>query len=185
MNFNIYLIFTLIFCILGADLNFFGGFMSANNCINQFVKTDSDNPVAMAQWLCQDYSTCCTAMITGFALFVIACMAAAGTFPGATAGWVAVGIGAGGFVLNLISGNLKERKWEIITTALATALLVTIGALGGTGVIAAHHVGGAILGATFGGGIIRGLGTVPDLLQARRDAEKLQAQFQSMQNRRY
>src|ERR1700722_19660073 len=88
-----------------------------------------------------------------FALFVIGCMGAAGTFPGSAIGWITVGISGGGFLLSLGLGKFKKRKFQLIILALITAVMVTVGTLGGTGVLSTAQVGWGIIGITIAGGI--------------------------------
>jgi hypothetical protein len=97
---------------------------------------------------------CCAAMslsvITGAALFIIGCIGAAGAFPGSSIGWVTVGLAGGTFILtNLASNKFKERKFELISSALITAILVTVGVLGGVGILSSTQVGWGIVGTTL------------------------------------
>ena len=57
-----------------------------------------------------------------------------------------VGLAGGGFALNLSLGNLEKRKFELITGALMAAVLITVGALGGTGLLSTTQVGWGIIG---------------------------------------
>jgi len=92
--------------------------------------------------------------LAGMALFIIGCIGAAGAFPGSSIGWVAVGLGGGGFALSLAAGNLKKRKLDLIPAAIIAAIVVTIGALGGAGVLSATQVGWGIVGTTLAAGPI-------------------------------
>lgn len=94
---------------------------------------------------------CCAATtvngVAMLALFVIGCMGAAGTFPGAAIGWVTVGLGGGAFLFNLAStDDFKRRKLDLIAAAVMAAILVTVGTLGGMGMLSTAQVGWGIVG---------------------------------------
>jgi hypothetical protein len=112
--------------------------------------------IVKAQGKAQGYELgpkCCAIMglsaITGLTLFIIGCVGAAGAFPGSAIGWVTVGLAGGGFALNLAVGNLEKRKVELIVGALVAAVLITVGALGGTGLLSTIQVGWGIIGASL------------------------------------
>ena len=97
---------------------------------------------------------CCAAMslsiITSISLFIIGCIGAAGAFPGSSIGWVTVGLAGGTFILtNLASNKFKERIFELISSALITAILVTVGVLGGVGILSSTQVGWGIVGTSL------------------------------------
>ncbi len=99
-------------------------------------------------------SRCClftsASVVTGLALFVIGCVAAAGAFPGSAAlGWTAIGLGAGTLALSLALGKLKLRRCELIGTSLQVVAIVAVGALGVAGVLSATQLGWAIVGIPF------------------------------------
>lgn len=96
---------------------------------------------------------CCAttslAAIAGIALFIIGCVGAAGAFPGSAIGWVTVGLAGGRFALQLAMGNFKQRKIDLIVSGLLAAVLVTVGTLGGMGVLSATQVGWGIIGTAL------------------------------------
>ncbi|MCH9628200.1 MAG: hypothetical protein S4CHLAM2_18550 [Chlamydiales bacterium] len=84
------------------------------------------------------------------ALFMIGCIGASGAFPGSMSiGWAAVGGGAGLAVLSVCAGNLRGRKLKVLTSALMAATLITVGALGGAGILSATQVGWALIGTVL------------------------------------
>lgn len=109
------------------------------------------NDLCMSQGYEMGPRCCATKVIqfiTGIALFIIGCMGAAGAFPGSI-GWAAVGLAAGGFVLNLSLGKFKIRKYDLIADALLTTVILTISALGITGIFSTAQVGWGILGTSL------------------------------------
>ncbi len=98
---------------------------------------------------------CCSATlslseIAILALFIIGCIGASGAFPGSMSiGWTAVGVGSGLAVLSVCAGNLRGRKLKVLTSALMAATLITVGALGGAGILSATQVSWAIVGTVL------------------------------------
>lgn len=88
-------------------------------------------------------------LITGIVLLIIGCVAAAGAFPGASLPWVTVGLAGGGFLLTLAYGKFSDRKFELISRALMAAAFITIGALGGAGILSTAGVAYGIIGTTL------------------------------------
>jgi hypothetical protein len=101
---------------------------------------------------------CCVSlsglMACSLALFIIGCIGAAGAFPGPTMGWVTVGLAGGGFVLQFVPGNLKQRKVDLICGSLGWVAAIAIGTLGGLGILSATQVGWSILGIIAGNLVI-------------------------------
>lgn len=88
----------------------------------------------------------CLAAIASIALLVIGSMGVAGHFTNPTFGWVVAGLGGGAFIANLAYGNLKERKWLLISGALIAAIYVTVGILGGMNMLTSVQVGWGVVG---------------------------------------
>ncbi len=84
------------------------------------------------------------------ALFVFGCVAAGGVLSPAAAGWTAVGIGGAAFLVQLAGGNLQNRKADLIVGGLFATALVTIGSLGGVGMLAGAQVGYCLVGILAG-----------------------------------
>ncbi|MFZ0565168.1 MAG: hypothetical protein WAM28_03185 [Chlamydiales bacterium] len=89
--------------------------------------------------------------VTESALFIIACIGAAGILPGSTMGWVAIGLGGGSFALNLAAGKLKDRKINLLIGALSAIIPIVIGSLGVTGVLSGVQVGWGTLAPNLAG----------------------------------
>lgn len=81
------------------------------------------------------------------AVFVTGCVGAASAIPGFVMGWTVVGLGSGYMALKLLGGNTKNRKVDLISSALVAAVLITFGALGCAGVLTNAHVGYALIGS--------------------------------------
>lgn len=90
----------------------------------------------------------------GAALFIIACIGAAGILPGSTMGWAAVGLGGGMLAFNLAAGNLKNRKTQVITIALLAISYITVGGLGAAGILSGTQVGWGVIGSALAVGPI-------------------------------
>jgi len=88
-------------------------------------------------------------VVSGLALFIIACLGMSGALPASTVGWCAVGIGGGTFLLRLANGDLKKRKCDVVVDILCTATLVILGSLGSAGVLSAYQLGSGIIGAVI------------------------------------
>jgi hypothetical protein len=113
------------------------------------------------------------------ALFIIGILAATGGMSAAAAGWSAVGLGGGALIAQLLGGDLKNRKVDLILTALCAAGLIAVGALGGTGVLTSAQLGYSLIGivgvnAIFWCCCCRAL--------AARQAQTQRARFQHMVN---
>lgn len=80
------------------------------------------------------------------ALFIIGILAATGGMSAAAAGWSAVGLGGGALFAQLLGGDLKKRKVDLILAAICAAGLITVGALGGTGVLTGAQLGYSLIG---------------------------------------
>ncbi|MBS0623130.1 MAG: hypothetical protein JSS62_00745 [Verrucomicrobia bacterium] len=93
--------------------------------------------------------------ITGVALFIIACVGAAGHLSPSTLGWASIGLGGGMVVSNLTAGNLKYRD-KILTALhiLSLASIFALGSLGVTGVLSAQHLGYGLIGTYLGTNIL-------------------------------
>ncbi len=88
--------------------------------------------------------------MTILALFIIGCIGASGAFPTSMSiGWTAVGAGAGLAVLSVCARNLGSRKLKVLTSALMAATLITVGALGGVGLLSSAQVGWAVVGTVL------------------------------------
>lgn len=89
--------------------------------------------------------------ITGVALFIIACVGAAGHLPASTLGWASIGLGGGMVVSNLTAGNLKHRdKILAVIQILGLASIFALGSLGVTGVLNAQQLGYGLIGTHLG-----------------------------------
>lgn len=61
-----------------------------------------------------------------------------------------MGLGAGLLLVSLASGQLKERKWNLLIIGLASAALITVGSLGGVGVLSISQLAWTVIGTTGG-----------------------------------
>lgn len=77
------------------------------------------------------------------ALFVIGCM---GAQWGKTFGWVAVGLAAARFGLHLSLIHFKQRKAELIAASVTAAVIITLGVLGGLGILQSKLTSGLVAG---------------------------------------
>jgi len=80
------------------------------------------------------------------ALFVIGIVAATGAMSATAAGWTAVGLGGAALAIQFCGGNLKNRKVDLILAAVVAATIITMGALGGAGVLTGAQVGYSLIG---------------------------------------
>jgi hypothetical protein len=87
--------------------------------------------------------------LTGVALFIIACIGAAGILPGSTMGWIAIGLGGGSFALKLAAGQLKDKKITLLLTALLTLFPIVIGGLGVAGIFSGVQIGWILIVPTI------------------------------------
>lgn len=94
------------------------------------------------------YWTNCISNIMLVALFALSCITIAGVLPVSIMGWTALGIGAGTVLMEVVGGKCKQRTFSLLATAFFSVAIMTIGALGGAGVLATTHVGFALLGIT-------------------------------------
>jgi|GEM_PF-3470742 len=95
------------------------------------------------------------AIIGEVALLIIACLAAAGKFPTPKLGWTVIGLGSALLIPDLIfASQLKNKKVSFWVFA-AIAAYITLGALGGIGIISAKQVGHGLLG-TIGVSLVLG-----------------------------
>lgn len=95
--------------------------------------------------ICCERLTKGLAGLSSFALFIIACIGAAGILPGSTMGWLAVGLGGGSFIATLVSESEHKKVQLLIETILAITF-VTLGSLGVSGILSAQQVGWGITG---------------------------------------
>lgn len=90
----------------------------------------------------------------GFALFVIACMGIAGTFPGAkTLGWTTLGLGVSLAGLSLLTHVLtpdsplkKAAMPVIVLNIILFSAMAVVGGLGGAGMLSLGQIGWGVLG---------------------------------------
>lgn len=95
---------------------------------------------------CKLYCTKGLSAVTLIALFIIGCTGAAGKIHHFPIGWVATGLGVGGYILHLAYGKLEERKFELITLGCVSSMIVFLGVLGGAKLLSAKQVGWGIVG---------------------------------------
>ncbi|MCH9627571.1 MAG: hypothetical protein S4CHLAM2_12120 [Chlamydiales bacterium] len=84
------------------------------------------------------------------ALFVFGCVAAGGVLSPAAAGWTAVGGGGAALLMQLAGGNLRNRKADLIVGGLFAISLITVGSLGGAGILTGAQVGYCLIGILAG-----------------------------------
>jgi len=98
---------------------------------------------------CKPGPQCCAGnvitSISGTALFIIGCIAAAGAMPMTTAGWLTVGFGGTMLLGNLCVGGLKQRKCMVILGTLTAATFILLGSLGAAGIISMKALGVGVL----------------------------------------
>lgn len=70
------------------------------------------------------------------AIFIILILGAAGILSNSALGWSIAGLAGGGFVYKLLGGDFKKRAFPLIVSGTFAALMVVIGCLGGTGILA-------------------------------------------------
>jgi hypothetical protein len=88
--------------------------------------------------------------LTLLALFIIGCLGTAGAFPGGSMiGWITVGLAGSFFVFSLAGGNCGKRIPDLILHGLIAAALVTVGALGGIGILSTTQVGWGVIGTSL------------------------------------
>lgn len=102
-----------------------------------------------------------TSFVTNVALFIIGCMGFAGALPPSATGWVTLGLASSAFAFNMLSGYLEKPKFmksvttlELIPQGFVTAALLTLGSLGGAGILSATQVGGGVVGTLIIGTIL-------------------------------
>ncbi|MCC5832557.1 MAG: hypothetical protein JJU12_05895 [Chlamydiales bacterium] len=88
------------------------------------------------------------------ALLIIGIVAATGGIPAAAAGWTAVGLGGGALMAQLLGGDLKKRKVDVILSTLLAAGIIAMGALGGAGVLTRAQLGYSLIGITGANAIL-------------------------------
>lgn len=86
------------------------------------------------------------------ALFIILILGATGVLSSSTLGWSVAGVAGGGFFLQLAGGKPKARAASLILSGLYASLLVTLGCLGGAGVLSGASLITALFVAYFVGG---------------------------------
>lgn len=75
-----------------------------------------------------------------WAIIIIGILGATQTLSSATMGWTLLGLGSGILVANLLIG-IESRKWVLLTFSAFAATFITLGALGGAGILSASQVG--------------------------------------------
>ena len=87
-----------------------------------------------------------TATVLLVALFVIGIAATTGALSGVATATCVSGLGGGAMVTQLLGGNLKNRKFDVLTSALFATTLLVVGALGFGGVLSAAQMGQGVIG---------------------------------------
>jgi len=85
-------------------------------------------------------------LLTTLALFIIAATAAAGKFPTPKLGWTVIGLGSALLISDLIVASESENKRDAFLALVIGVAYITLGALGGAGIINGRQVGQGILG---------------------------------------
>lgn len=84
-------------------------------------------------------------MAVGIPVFIILVLGATGVMSNAAMGCSVAGIAGGAFLIKLAGGDFKKRLPSLLMSATFAALMVTLGVLGGTGVL----TGSALITALF------------------------------------
>lgn len=87
------------------------------------------------------------------ALIVLASLTLAGHLAPTHLSWSAVGLGSSYLVIQGAGGKLRERKVALLMEALIAATVITLGCLGGTGVLSGALVSQALLIAILAQGL--------------------------------
>lgn len=124
----------------------------------EMIKKEADP--ALGLFGCRADAQCCIGsvvnVILSLALLIIGCQSA--NFASSShLGWTVIGLAGVSFVSRLGIGNLKERKAEIFFNAFVTAVYVTGGALGITGILTINQLGWLVVGAWWVGSIGNGV----------------------------
>jgi hypothetical protein len=80
------------------------------------------------------------------ALFILGCIVASGAFPGSSLVWATMGLGGLYMAVKLLGGNYKQRKVDLISSAVIMGIVVAFGGLGSAGVLSSVQVGYALIG---------------------------------------
>lgn len=93
--------------------------------------------------------------LTAITTLVIGVLGMSGVLSSTTAGWVILGLGAGGGIMRISLGNLSGRRIYLIATTLVALAFVVLGALGGTGILSATQLGWGIIGTSLASPIFK------------------------------
>lgn len=69
-------------------------------------------------------------------ILIVLILGATGVMSATTMGWTVAGLAGAGFLIQLAGGDWKNRAVSLILSAAFASLMVTLGCLGGTGVLA-------------------------------------------------
>lgn len=117
------------------------------NCLLQFQRTQKEYYKQIGYQETRPFMMGCISNVLMVALLAIGCLAASGILSATVAGWTAVGLGGGALTAEFIGGRVCSRMISILISSLFVVSIITIGALGGVGVLTSAHVGYALIGS--------------------------------------
>lgn len=132
----------------------FSSILDSRSCSDvwKFAKNAAEKKGVEISGRCISFTTLSAAC--SIALFIIACVAASGVLSPQVAGYSIAGLAGGTFLFRLCAGNVKNSKTKIVFAALLAATFVTLGALGGTGILSVKNLGISVISITLGSNFI-------------------------------